>query len=91
MFLSASLSDGYRPSERCGKIRDCEHCNEEEAMADKQTAQDKKLETQYAEIVRQLQTSFGPLPDNSSLAQPTSLKVFPTVVTYGAYEEPITG
>jgi hypothetical protein len=50
-----------------------------------------KLEIQYAEIVKQLQTTFGPLSDNTSLAQPSPFKVFPTVVTYGAYEEPITG
>jgi hypothetical protein len=75
----------------CGKIAEWERCKKEETMADKQFAQDKKFEAQYAEIVKQLQTSFGPLPDNSSLAQPTPLKVFPTVVTYGAYEEPITG
>ena len=50
-----------------------------------------KLEIQYAEIVKQLQTTFGPLPDNTSLAQPSPFKVFPTVVTYGAYEEPIIG
>ena len=60
-------------------------------MADKQIVQDSKLETQYEEIFKQIQTTFGPLPDNSSLAQPTPLKVFPTVVTYGAYEAPITG
>ena len=49
------------------------------------------LEVQYAEIVKQLQTTFGPLPDNASLSQPSPYKIFPTVVTYGAYEEPIIG
>ena len=58
----------------------------------KQPQQEKKWETQYEEIVRLVRTSFTtPLPENSSLAQPTLLEVLPTVVTYGAYEEPITG
>lgn len=50
-----------------------------------------KLEVQYAEIVKQLQTTFGPLPDNTSLAQPSPFRVLPTFVTYSAYEEPILG
>ena len=50
-----------------------------------------KLEIRHAEIVRQLQTTFRMLPDNTSLAQPSPFKVFPTVVTYSAYEEPILG
>jgi hypothetical protein len=58
----------------------------------KQPQQEKKWETQYEEIVKLVRTSFTtPLPENSSLAQPTLLEVLPTVVTYGAYEEPITG
>ncbi|MEK7354498.1 MAG: hypothetical protein AABZ77_08345 [Chloroflexota bacterium] len=54
---------------------------------------DKKsnLEVQYAEIVKQLQTTFGPLPDDASLSQPLPYKVFPTIVTYGGFEEPIIG
>jgi len=57
----------------------------------KAAGRNKKIEVQYAEIVIQLQTTFGPLPDNTSLAQPSPFKIFPTVVTYGAYEEPIIG
>jgi len=48
-----------------------------------------KLEIRHAEIIKQLQTTFGPLPDSASLAQPSPLKVFPSFVTYSAYEEPI--
>ena len=50
-----------------------------------------KLEIQHVEILKQLQTTFGPLPDNTSLAQPSPFRVLPTVVTYSAYEEPILG
>ena len=50
-----------------------------------------KLEIRHEEIVRQLQTTFGPLPDNTSLAQPSPFKIYPTFVTYSAYEEPILG
>lgn len=49
------------------------------------------LEVQYAEIVKQLQTTFGPLSDNTSLAQPSPFRVYQTIVTYSAYEEPILG
>ena len=55
----------------------------------KKTDRKSKLEIRHAEIVKQLQTTFGPLPDNASLAQPSPFKVFPTFVTYSAYEEPI--
>lgn len=53
--------------------------------------QPKGLEEQYAEIVRTLQTEFGPLPDGASLAQPSPYRTVPTVVTYGAYDQPIMG
>lgn len=59
-------------------------------MGKKQTPSNKNLEAQYEEIFKHLQTSFVLKPDNSSLAQPTPFKVLPTVVTYGAYEIPIT-
>ncbi len=59
-------------------------------MVDKKAlAKQKKLEEQYAEIVTQLQISFELPLENSSLAQPTPFKVLPTVLTFGAYEEPI--
>jgi len=57
----------------------------------KKTTRVSQLEVKHSEIVKQLQTTFGPLPDNVSLAQPSPFKVYPTVVTYSAYEEPITG
>lgn len=66
--------------------------NEEVCMAKKLTKKmnrKSKLEIRHAEIIKQLQTNFGPLPDNTSLAQPSPFKVFPTFVTYSAYEEPI--
>lgn len=50
-----------------------------------------ELEVRHSEIVKQLQTTFGPLSDNTSLAQPSPLRVYPTIVTYSAYEEPILG
>ena len=49
------------------------------------------LEVRYAEIVKQSQTTRGPLSDNTSLAQPSPLRIYSTVVTYSAYEEPILG
>lgn len=48
-----------------------------------------QLEVRHSEIVKQLQTTFGPLPDNTSLAQPSPFKVYPTIVTYSVYGEPI--
>jgi hypothetical protein len=57
----------------------------------KKTERKSKLEIRHLEIVRQLQTTFGPLPDNTSLAQPSPFKIYHTVVTYSAYEEPILG
>jgi len=59
----------------------------------RQRSDDKKWETQYAEIVKVVQTisTIGPADDNSSLAQPTPLQVLPTFLTYGAYDEPILG
>jgi len=48
-----------------------------------------KLEIQHAEIINQMRLTFRPLPDNASLAQPSPLTVFSTVVTYSANEEPI--
>ena len=53
------------------------------------TSKEKRLEEQYAEIVTELQLSFELPLENSSLVQPTPFKVLPTVLTYGAYEEPI--
>ena len=61
------------------------------AMKKKQAVPKSKLETQYEELFRQLQTTWVVPHENSSLAQPTPLKVLPSVVTYGAYEEPIFG
>ncbi len=55
----------------------------------KKTSKKSGLEVRHYEIVKQLQTTFGPLPDNTSLAQPSPFKVYPTIVTYSAYEEPI--
>ena len=55
----------------------------------KKISRKSRLEVQHSEIVKQLQTTFGPLPDNTSLAQPSPFTVYPTVVTYSAYEEPI--
>ena len=63
-------------------------------MANKvSTKQAAELEAQHAEIVKQLQTTFGPLPlpDNYSLAQPLLMRVLPTIVTYGTTDEPILG
>ncbi len=57
----------------------------------KATDRKSKLEIRHAEIVKQLQTTFGPLPDNTSLAQPSPFRILPTFVTYSAYEEPILG
>lgn len=47
------------------------------------------LESKYLEIVNKLHSSFVLKSDTSSLAQPLPTKVVPTVVTYGAYEQPI--
>ena len=61
-------------------------------MAKKQTKKmngKSKLEIRHAEIIKRFQTTISPLPDNASLAQPSPFKVFPTFVTYSAYEEPI--
>ena len=58
-------------------------------MDEKNARPSSKLEVQYAEIFKQLTTTFGPLPDNTSLAQPSPFKVLPTLVTYGVYEKPI--
>ena len=60
-------------------------------MAKKKPATTTKLEEQYLEIVKQITTTFGPLPDNTSLAQPSPFRVLPTLVTYGAYDPPIVG
>jgi len=57
----------------------------------RKTKKESKFESQYVEIIKQLQTTFGPLSDSTSLAQPSPFKVFPTFVTYSAYEEPILG
>ena len=59
-------------------------------MAKKQPLSNRKLEIQYEEIFKYLQMNYAIKPDNSSLAQPTPFNVCPTVVTYGAYEIPIT-
>lgn len=55
----------------------------------RKTNRKSRLEVRHSEIVKQLQTTFGPLPDNASLAQPSPFRVYPTIVTYSAYEEPI--
>jgi len=57
----------------------------------KKTSKKSRLEIRHAEIVKQMQITFGPLPDNTSLAQPSPFRVFPTIVTYNVYEEPILG
>lgn len=49
------------------------------------------LESKYLEIVQEIHSSFVLQSDSSSLAQPLPTKVLPTVVTYGAYEQPIVG
>ena len=68
-------------------------CKRKEAcVAKKQTKKmnrKSKLEIRHAEIIKRFQTTISPLPDNASLAQPSPLTIFPTVVTYSAYEEPI--
>lgn len=51
----------------------------------------KKLEGSYEEVFRFMQTNLLLLSENSSLAQPLPNETYPTVVTYGAYEEPILG
>jgi hypothetical protein len=49
------------------------------------------LEIKYAEIFKQLNTTYTPLPDNTSLAQNSPFTIYPTIVTYSIYENPIIG
>ena len=51
------------------------------------------LEHQYSEFFQYVVPSYSVLisGDESSLEQPSPLKVVPSVVTYGAYEEPLIG
>ena len=51
------------------------------------------LETQYVEMFQYVAPSYTSpgTEDHSSLEQPSPLKFVPSVVTYGAYEEPLIG
>jgi hypothetical protein len=51
------------------------------------------IEEQYRELFDYQSSVFhAPLSDDSSLEQPSPLKVVPSLTTYnGAYEEPILG
>jgi hypothetical protein len=49
-----------------------------------------ELEVQYAEIFRNGIARL-PLPENTSLEQPSPLVFVPSVVAYGAHEQPILG
>lgn len=55
----------------------------------KKASKKSRLEIRHSEIVKQLQTTFSPLSDNTSLAQPSPFRIYTTVVTYSAYEQPI--
>ncbi|MFO0706714.1 MAG: hypothetical protein U0412_07645 [Nitrospira sp.] len=52
------------------------------------------LETQYEQFFQPLVQIYGSpslLIEETSLEQPSPLRTVPSVVTYGAYEEPLIG
>ena len=60
-------------------------------MARTKEKTNEKIEDQYQEVFKFIQTNIHLQSENSSLAQPMPYESIPTLVTYGAYEEPILG
>lgn len=62
---------------------------EEEYMAIEKKTKKSRLEIEYEELFKIKLPSEPLFSPNVSLEQPSQLKIIQSVVTYGAYEDPI--